>query len=110
MDIRTNDRDRVFHAAFQLKDESALRALRISVGGLAKQIASLCSGPAVKPSGKRISSASAILCLGGSLFKVLEYRDLLVEELGACGQKFEQVVYVEDACKEGALGLAKLFP
>lgn len=100
----------VFHAAFQLKDKSAIRALRTSLGGLAKQVSSLCTGAGVRPSSKRISAPSAVLCLGGSLFKVNEYRELFIEELETYGQRFGQVVYIEDACKGGALGLAKLFP
>lgn len=99
----------VFHAAFELKDELALRALRISVGGLAKQISSLCSKPGGTVEGRRVSAASSILCLGGSLFKVEGYRNLLVEELAVLGHRFEEITYVEDAAREGALGLAKLF-
>jgi hypothetical protein len=100
----------VFHAAFQIKDEMALRALRTSIGGLAEQIASLCTSARGEAEAKQVSSSSAILCLGGSLFKVNEYQNLLVETLESHGQRFEQVVFVEDACKESALGLAKLSP
>ncbi|PVF94581.1 hypothetical protein CPB86DRAFT_876273 [Serendipita vermifera] len=106
----------VFRAAFELRDPSALKALRTSVGGLATQIAGLCvkSGHDAQYSGetsrgRRVVASSAVLCLGGSLFKVADYRDLLLEELVAQGHTFEQVVYVDDACREGALGLAKLF-
>jgi hypothetical protein len=88
----------------------ALRALRTSVGGLAGQIASLCTSARGRTVGKHVTSSSAVLCLGGSLFKVKEYQNLLVEVIDSFGQRFEQVVFVEDACKEGALALAQLSP
>jgi hypothetical protein len=100
----------VFKAAFELKDKAALRALRNSVNGLARQVSSICVPPNADSSykvGRRVPASSSLLCLGGSLFKIPEYRSLLIEELNSMGQSFGQVVYVEDACKAGALGLAK---
>ncbi|KAG8808240.1 hypothetical protein FRC17_004036 [Serendipita sp. 399] len=101
----------VFHAAFKLKDDTALRALRTSVSGLAAQILSLCrreSDPQTNV-GRRVAVNTTVLCLGGSLFGVGDYRDLLLEELSSIGLCFPHVVFVSDAAQEGALGLAKLF-
>ncbi|KAG8782596.1 hypothetical protein FRC16_002591 [Serendipita sp. 398] len=101
----------VFHAAFTLKDSTALRALRTSLGGLAAQISSLCVGQDDSRSrvGKRVTASTTVLCLGGSLFGVEDYRKLLLEELQLLGYSFPHVVFVSDAAQEGALGLAKLF-
>lgn len=101
----------VFKAAFELEDPTAIRALRVSVGGLAKQVASLCTseGESIHPRKRSVPAKTSILTLGGSLFSVPRYRELLIDELKAMGQSFALVVYVEDAAGDGALGLAKLF-
>jgi N-acetylglucosamine kinase-like BadF-type ATPase len=103
----------VFHAAFKLKDRTALDVLRKSARGLAEQISSLCHKPARNstsaPNGKRVTASAAVLYLGGSLFKEDSYRNILLEELQALGQVFQQIVYVDDPSKQGALVLAKLF-
>ncbi|KAG8837140.1 hypothetical protein FRB91_008305 [Serendipita sp. 411] len=101
----------VFHAAFTLKDSTALRALRTSLGGLAAQISSLCVGQDDSRNrvGKKVTASTTVLCLGGSLFGVEDYRKLLLEELQLLGYSFPHVVFVSDAAQEGALGLAKLF-
>jgi len=100
----------VFRAAFELEDPTAIRALRVSVGGLAKQVASLCTsgGEPIHTRKKSVAAKTSILALGGSLFGVPKYRELLVDELKDIGQSFASVVYVEDAARDGALGLAKL--
>jgi hypothetical protein len=101
----------VFKAAFELEDPTAIRALRVSVGGLAKQAASLCTsaGESAHPGKRTVAAKTSILVFGGSLFGVLRYRELFVDELKDIGQSFASVVYVEDAAGDGALGLAKLF-
>lgn len=103
----------VFRAAFELKDRTALNALRTSARGLAEQISLLChkasENSSSTPNSKRVTASAAVLCLGGSLFKVDSYRNILLEELQALGQVFQQIVYVDDASEQGALGLAKLF-
>jgi hypothetical protein len=100
----------VFKAAFELEDPTALRALRLSVGGLAKQVASLCiaEGEAKNPRKRSVAAKTSVLALGGSLFGVPKYRELLIEELKGVGQSFASVVYVDDPARDGALGLAKL--
>jgi hypothetical protein len=100
----------VFKAAFELEDPIAIRVLRVSVGGLAKQVASLCTseGEAIHPRKQSVAANTSILALGGSLFSVPRYRELLTDELRDIGQSFASVVYVEDAARDGALGLAKL--
>ena len=101
----------VFKAAFELEDPTAIRALRVSVGGLAKQVASLCTseGEPINPRRRSVAAKASILALGGSLFGVPKYRELLIGELKSIGQSFASVLYVEDAARDGALGLAKLF-
>ena len=100
----------VFKAAFELEDPTALRALRVSVRGLAKQVASICTsgGEPTSPRKRSVAAKTSILALGGSLFGVPRYRELLIDELKDIGQSFASVVYVEDAARDGALGLAKL--
>lgn len=99
----------VFKAAFELEDPTALRALRVSVGGLAKQVACLCTseGESIHPRKQSVVAKTSILALGGSLFGVPRYRELLIDELKDIGQSFASVVFVEDAARDGALGLAK---
>lgn len=101
----------VFKAAFELEDPTAIRALRVSVGDLAKQVASLCTsaGESIQPRKRSVAAKTSILALGGSLFGVPRYRELFIEELKAIGPRFASVVYVEDAARDGALGLAELF-
>lgn len=101
----------VFKAAFELEDPTAIRALRVSVGGLAKQVASLCTseGESIHPHKRSVAAKTSILALGGSLFGVREYRELFIDALEDIGQSFVSVVYVEDAARDGALALAKLF-
>jgi N-acetylglucosamine kinase-like BadF-type ATPase len=103
----------VFRAAFELKDRTALNVLRTSARGLAEQISSIChkavENSTSTPNGKRVTASAAVLCLGGSLNSNPSYRSILLEELQALGQVFQQIVYVDDASGQGALGLAKLF-
>jgi hypothetical protein len=100
----------VFKAAFEFEDPTAIRALRVSVRGLAKQVASICTseGEPIHPRKRSVTAKTSILALGGSLFGVPRYRELLIDELEDIGQSFASVVYVEDAARDGALGLAKL--
>ncbi|KAF8141257.1 hypothetical protein EV363DRAFT_1425397 [Boletus edulis] len=90
----------VFEAAFKEGDAFALRVLRNCAGALADQIAMLCltskEDVALKPRG--VKPEDAILCFGGSLVGVEDYREL--------GCVFRYVEFVEDAAALGAIGLA----
>lgn len=99
----------VFEAAFKEGDEFALRVLRNCAGALADQIAMLCLTPeeviASKPKG--VQPGDAILCFGGSLVGIEDYRELVLDELEKRGCVFRYVEFVEDAAAVGAVGLAK---
>lgn len=83
----------------------------MSVGGLARQVASLCTpeGESIHPRRRSIAAKTSILALGGSLFGVPKYRELFFDELKVIGPEFASVVYVGDAARDGALSLAKSF-
>ena len=99
----------VFEAAFKDGDDFAWRVLRSCAGALADQIAILCITRAedvgMKPNG--VKPENAILCFGGSLVGVEEYRGLVLDELKKRGCTFRYVEFVEDAVAVGAVGLAK---
>jgi len=99
----------VFEAAFKEGDEFALRVLRNCAGALADQIAMLCLTPgedvALKPKG--VIPEDAILCFGGSLVGIEDYKELVLDELKKRGCVFRYVEFVEDAAAIGAVGLAK---
>jgi len=98
----------VFEAAFKEGDAFALRVLRNCAGGLADQIAMLCltskEDVALKPRG--VKPEDAILCFGGSLVGVEDYRELVLDELKKRGCVFRYVEFVEDAAALGAISLA----
>jgi len=98
----------VFHAAFEEDDPFALRVLRNCAGGLADQIAMLCHAQGedlvLKPKG--VIPEQTVLCFGGSLVGIKEYRDLVLDELKQRGCVFRYVEYVDDAAATGAISLA----
>ena len=83
----------------------AWRVLRSCAGALANQIAMLCLTPAddvtMKPEG--VKPENAILCFGGSLVGVEEYRELVLDELKKRGCTFRYAEFVEDAAAVGAV-------
>ncbi|KAG1740890.1 uncharacterized protein EDB91DRAFT_1237255 [Suillus paluster] len=100
----------VFEAAFKDKDPFALNVLRICAGGLADQIAMLCREPgedqSVKP--RAVEAKETVLCYGGSLVGIEDYRELVNEALAEKGHVFKYVEFVDDAAAVGAVGLASL--
>lgn len=100
----------VFEAAFKDKDPFALNVLRICAGGLADQIAMLCREPGEDPNFKprAVEAKEAVLCYGGSLVGIEDYRVLIHEALAEKGHVFRYVEFVDDAAAVGAVGLASL--
>ncbi|KAL4071325.1 hypothetical protein V8B97DRAFT_451793 [Scleroderma yunnanense] len=100
----------VFDAAFKDGDEFALRVLRNTAGALADQIVVLCISPGedhtVKPRG--VLASEALLCFGGSLVGIENYRTLVLDELKKRGCVFRRVEFVEDAAAAGATCLAAM--
>ncbi|KAG1901051.1 uncharacterized protein F5891DRAFT_1031406 [Suillus fuscotomentosus] len=100
----------VFEAAFKDKDPFALNVLKVCAEGLADQIAMLCrepgEGPNLKP--RAVEANKAVLCFGGSLVGIEDYRALVREALAKKGHVFRYVEFVDDAAAVGAVGLASL--
>ncbi|KAH7915061.1 hypothetical protein BJ138DRAFT_1142542 [Hygrophoropsis aurantiaca] len=101
----------VFEAAFgPERDPFALGVLRSCAGALADQIAML--GGSVgngERAPRAVDAGEAVLCFGGSLVGVKDYRDLVLDELKKRGHVFRYVEFVDDAAAIGAVGLASLF-
>ncbi|KAG1716481.1 hypothetical protein ID866_685 [Astraeus odoratus] len=100
----------VFAAAFIDGDEFALRVLRNTAGALADQIAALSIGAGEdlteKPRG--VVPGNTVLCFGGSLVGIEDYRGLVLDELKKRGCVFRYVEFVDDAAAVGAAGLAAM--
>ena len=83
--------------------------------GLADQIALILENPdaALVSAGTGVARGSVlkadetVLCFGGSLVGVPEYRGLILEELKARGHLFRYVEFVADVTDTGAIGMAK---
>jgi N-acetylglucosamine kinase-like BadF-type ATPase len=100
----------VFEAAFKDKDPFALNVLKNTAEGLADQIAMLCREPGEDPSVKprALEAKEAVLCFGGSLVGIEDYRALVNEALAKKGHVFKYVEFVDDAAAVGVVGLASL--
>ncbi|KAJ8591309.1 hypothetical protein M405DRAFT_814538 [Rhizopogon salebrosus TDB-379] len=100
----------VFEAAFKDKDPFALTVLKNTAEGLADQIAMLCREPGEDPSVKprALEAKEAVLCFGGSLVGIEDYRALVNEALAKKGHVFKYVEFVDDAAAVGVVGLASL--
>lgn len=100
----------VFEAAFKDKDPFALNVLKVCAEGLADQIAMLSRKPGEDPSLKprAVEANEAVLCFGGSLVGIEDYRALIIEALAEKGHVFKYVEFVEDAAAVGVVGLASL--
>ena len=95
----------VFHSAFSDKDPTALDILRTSslhtACLVAQNLAPIADGGPV--------ASECILCFGGSLVSVKEFRDMVVGHLRDSGHVFSHVEFVEDAAESGVLRLVNLF-
>lgn len=100
----------VFEAAFKDKDPFALNVLKACAAGLADQIAMLSREPGEDPSLKprAVEAKETVLCFGGSLVGIEDYRVLIHEALAEKGHVFKYVEFVDDAAAVGAVGLASL--
>ncbi|EIW80728.1 hypothetical protein CONPUDRAFT_105813 [Coniophora puteana RWD-64-598 SS2] len=100
-----------FDAAFKDGDGFALRVLRYSAGTLADQIAMLSrpegEDPAVAP--RAIVAKDTVICFGGTLVGIKDYRDLVIDELKKRGHVFRYIEFVDDAAGVGAVTLAQLW-
>ena len=101
----------VFTAAFKDEDAFALRILQLSSKAIAQQIHILLRSPSGSEYGpKSVVASESVICFGGSLVGIKEYRDMILgwlkdESLGG-GHVFKYVEYVDDAARVGAEGLA----
>ncbi|KAG9127897.1 hypothetical protein FRC07_007743 [Ceratobasidium sp. 392] len=117
----------VFSSAFDDNDPDALKVLRTSARSLADHIHSLMISPNPglgRISPKAVRPEETVLCFGGSLVGIKQYRALIVDELGrirqglGVGEGVAQemkdegrgvvagVEFVGDAAVSGAIGLA----
>lgn len=95
----------VFQSALKDHDPLAVDILQSSAQHAARLIGRSIS-PAV--AGGPIATES-VLCFGGSLVGVPEYRDMVVDHLARMGHVFRYVEFVDDAATSGALRLVSLF-
>ena len=101
----------VFTSAFKDEDAFALRILQLSSKAMAQQIHILLRSPSGSEYGpKSVVASESVICFGGSLVGIKEYRDMILgwlkdESLGG-GHVFKYVEYVDDAARVGAEGLA----
>lgn len=118
----------VFHSAFVDGDEVALDILESAAGAVARLIAQNLAPPpspttqARRRSGSKSAkesrepsnaehpeASSSVLCLGGSLLGVPEYRSLVLKHLERMGHVFPYVEYVPDAAQAGVLRLVAMY-
>ena len=95
----------VFAAAFEDADPLALNVLRTMAGELAERVATLLALDDDN-SPRAVKASESIVCFGGSLVGVMEYRRMVLDELERRGHVFKQVEYIDDAAAVGAVGLA----
>ena len=95
----------VFHSALSDKDPTALDILRTSSLHTARLVvqnmAPIVDGGPV--------ASECILCFGGSLVSVKEFRDMVIGHLKDNGHVFRHVEFVADAAESGVLRLVNLF-
>ncbi|GBE81041.1 hypothetical protein BKA93DRAFT_811979 [Sparassis latifolia] len=69
--------------------------------------AAVAADPGPAPGPRTVRASESILCLGGSLVGLANYRQLLLDELKRRGYVFRRVQVVEDAAAVGAQALAQ---
>lgn len=95
----------VFNAAFKSttghSDPFAIRVLKSCASALASQIQVLLKN-------SKVVAADSVICFGGSLAGVPEYRAMILDALKVSdnGNAFKHVEFVDDAAASGAQGLA----
>ena len=94
----------VFHLAFTHNDAKSLEILRKQAHFMALQIKEICKVD--KTARAFLNVKNSVLCLGGSLVGVKNYRELLVEQLANLGIAFARVEFVGDPAKRGAIALS----
>ncbi|PWN35829.1 uncharacterized protein FA14DRAFT_179197 [Meira miltonrushii] len=94
----------VFHLAFTHNDAESLEILRTQAHFMAKQIEKICKVD--RTARAYLNVKNSVLCLGGSLVGVKNYRELLVEQLASLGIVFARVEFVGDPAKRGAIALS----
>ena len=102
----------VFSSAFEDEDKLALEVLTATSNSLAQQISSLLSSPSGSSKGvpSKIPRADeSIACLGGSLFGVESYRNMILKRLEERGHVFKRVEILGDVDALGAKALTKRF-
>ncbi|KAF5380548.1 hypothetical protein D9615_004709 [Tricholomella constricta] len=92
----------VFKAAFEDRDELALRILRTCAGLLVETIIVLLGDG----SGRTVKAQDSVISFGGSLVGIEAYRKLILDDLAQRGHVFRYVEFVDDAAAVGATGLA----
>ncbi|KIJ51327.1 hypothetical protein M422DRAFT_158227 [Sphaerobolus stellatus SS14] len=109
---RLSDLSRIiFQAAFIDHDDLALTVLRRCAADFAALISSiLTTEEEGSPKLNAVEAASSILCLGGSLLGISEYRDMILEELKKRGHVFPlfEVVGDGDVATVAAKALASM--
>lgn len=98
----------VFALAFDDHDECALAILRTTAHALADQIRSVMAA-SFSDEERRIVPSRTILCFGGSLVGVKEYRQLIIDDLGMDGIVFAGAEFVDDVTACGAASLARVY-
>lgn len=94
----------VFHLAFTHNDAESMEILRTQAHFMAKQIEKICKVD--RTARAFLNVQNSVLCLGGSLVGVKNYRELLVEQLASLGIVFARVEFVGDPAKRGAIALS----
>ncbi|KAG6835096.1 hypothetical protein H0H93_004873 [Arthromyces matolae] len=99
----------VFEAAFEENDPFAQNILKICASYLAEEIAILLGDDIPSDqlkSSKAVSAKESVVSFGGSLVRVVRYREMILDELKRKGHTFKYVEFVEDAAAVGAKALA----
>ncbi|KLO10317.1 hypothetical protein SCHPADRAFT_906965 [Schizopora paradoxa] len=103
----------VFEAAFTSKDALALSVLRETSHALARQVCMLlrpednADGNAFPP--RSVRASDSVICFGGSLVGVQDYRDMVLHHLKNEGHIFPYIEFVSDPAAAGATGLVSQF-
>jgi len=98
----------VFSCAFEHGDALALKVLKICSSLLVDQIATFLIPPG-NTSGyfqNAVKAEESVICFGGSLVGIENYRNMILDQLKERGHVFKYVEFVDDAAAVGALGLA----
>ncbi|KAI0057921.1 hypothetical protein BV25DRAFT_1811714, partial [Artomyces pyxidatus] len=98
----------VFDAAFQDGDPIALEVLQDCAHKLAAQIAFVLL-PASATEVRQVHAAESVLCLGGSLWGVERYRDMVIAALAEQQHVFRRIEFVHDAAAAGAKALVATY-